>query len=142
MATINPYLNFNNQCEEAFQFYQSVFGGELLGILRYKDFHSEAELAGDDGNKVMHVALPIGGGSMLMGSDTPNAIGDLVVGNNLSIAVSPTSEEEARHIYNGLAAGGQTGMPLDHAPWGALYGDLTDKYGVHWAVNYEKSQTE
>lgn len=81
------------------------------------------------------------GGSILMGSDIPDAMGKIVAGNNFSIAVSPESEEEARKIYNGLVEGGKPGMPLDHAPWGTLYGDLTDKYGVHWAINYEKAQS-
>jgi len=140
MAVINPYLSFQNNCEEAFAFYKSVFGGEFSMLMRFKDMHGPDEMSGDDGNKIMHVALPIGGDTILMGSDTPDFMGKVVVGTHLGIAISPASEEEARRLYNGLAEGGQVGMPLDFAPWGALYGDLTDKYGVHWSVNYTTGQ--
>ena len=139
MALVNPYLAFDGNCEEAFNFYKSVFGGEFLGgISRFSDMPAEHYSPGQE-NQVMHVMLPLGNGTSLMGSDTPGPEG---AGKdaNVSIAVSPDSEENARHIFNGLAAGGTVIMPMDFAPWGALFGMLIDKYGFKWMVNYDTSK--
>lgn len=138
MARVNPYLAFDGNCEEAFNFYKSVFGGEFLGgISRFSDMPAEHYSPGQ-GNQVMHVMLPIGDGTSLMGSDTP---GPEVArkDHNISIAVAPDSEESARKIFNGLAAGGTVIMPIDQAPWGALFGMLIDKFGFKWMVNYDKN---
>lgn len=139
MATINPYLTFNGNTEEIFNFYRSVFGGEFTDLTRFKEMYSEDDLSPGEGEKIMHVALPIGG-SILMGSDTLAMSGEATMGSNFSIAVSPASEEEATRLFNGLAAGGQVTMPLDRAPWGAFFGMLTDQYGIAWMVNYESQQ--
>jgi len=140
MAAINPYLNFNGNTEEVFNFYRSVFGGEFLSVNRFKEMHAEDELAPGEGERIMHISLPIGS-SILMGSDTLQMWGNATPGNNFSISVSPANEEEATHIFNGLAEGGQVTMPLGHAPWGAYFGMLTDKYGIAWMVNYEMSHS-
>lgn len=140
MTVINPYINFNGNTEEAFNFYRSVFGGELAMLMRYKDMHAEDELPAGEGEKVMHVALPIGQGSTLMGSDTLEMRGAATAGSNFSIALNPDSAEQAHQFFDGLAAGGQVGMPLGQAPWGGLFGEVTDKYGIRWLVNYEASQ--
>lgn len=137
MATINPYLNFNGNTEEVFNFYRSVFGGEFLSVNRFKEMHSENELAAGEGEKIMRISLPIGGGGILMGSDSLEMSGLVTAGNNFSISISPDSQEEATRLFNGLAAGGQVTMPLMQAPWGAFFGMFTDKYGVQWMVNYE-----
>jgi PhnB protein len=84
--------------------------------------------------------LPITGGDMLMGSDVPQKMGKAVTGTNVHISVSPTSEEEAHKIFNGLSAGGKVMMPLTQSFWGALFGMFTDKYGIQWMVNYDKNQ--
>jgi PhnB protein len=138
MAAINPYLNFNGNAEEAFNFYKSVFGGEFLTLMRYKDMPSDGSLSASEAEKIMHVALPIGQGTILMGGDTLEAMGKATIGTNISIAISPESKEDATRLFNGLAAGGQIAMPLDQAPWGALFGMLTDKFEIQWMVNYEK----
>lgn len=138
MTTLNPYLNFGGNCEEAFRFYKGVFGGEFTGLQRYGEApgdHSPAEAG-----LVMHVALPIGGGVMLMGSDRPPAMGPVTSGNNVHIAIFPESEAEAARIFNALAAGGQVTMPLEKVFWGATFGALTDRYGIQWMVNYQGSQ--
>ena len=140
MAAINPYLNFNGNCEEAFNFYKSVFGGDFQTLMRYKEMPSEGNLPASEGEKIMHVALPIGQGTILMGGDVLEEMGKATIGTNFSIAISPDNEEQATSLFNGLAAGGQTTMPLGQAPWGALFGMLTDKFGVQWMVNYANSQ--
>jgi PhnB protein len=101
---------------------------------------SDGSLSASEAEKIMHCALPIGQGTILMGGDALEAMGKTTIGTNLSIAVSPDSEEEATKIFNGLAAGGRIDMPLDQAPWGALFGMLTDKFEIQWMVNYDKRQ--
>jgi PhnB protein len=140
MTAVNPYLNFNDNCEEAFNFYKSVFGGEFLTIMRFKDVPAEYQMGESEGEKIMHMALPIGQGTMLMGSDTPAAMGPTTVGNNFLIAITADSEAEADRLFKGLAAGGQVTMPLEKAFWGDYFGMVTDKFGIQWAVSYSYGQ--
>jgi PhnB protein len=140
MTVINPYLGFNDNCEEAFNFYKSVFGGEFAAVMRFKDVPAEFQMPESEGEKIMHMALPIGQGTMLMGSDTPAGMEPATPGNNVSIVISTESEEEADRLFKGLSAGGQVTMPLEKAFWGDYFGMLTDKYGVHWMVSYDYNQ--
>ena len=137
MATINSYLNFNGNTEEAFNFYKSVFGGEFSFIQRFKDTPDGGKLSAGDQEKIMHVALPIGKTAVLMATDSLESMGHKeTIGTNFSIAVTPDSEEEAYKIFNGLSAGGNVIVPMVKAPWGALFGMFTDKFGIKWMVNY------
>ena len=143
MATINPYLNFNGNTEEAFNFYKSVFGGEFATVMRFGDV-SEAEgcegmkLAENDLDKIMHIALPIGNGNILMATDALESMGQkLTEGNNFSISVSAESREEAERLFNGFSEGGNVEMPLADAFWGDYFGMLQDKFGVRWMVGYD-----
>jgi PhnB protein len=141
MASVNPYLTFNGNCEEAFNFYKSVFGGEIPFMGRFKDMPSEHPIPESEGNKIMHVALPIGQGTVLMGSDSSEAFGNAtVIGNNFSISINAESEEEATKLFNGLSAGGKVTMPLNKTFWGAFFGMFTDKFGIQWMVNYDYNQ--
>ena len=139
MAQINPYLNFKGNCEEAFNFYKSVFGGEFPYVGRYKDMPPQdgmPPMPAEVGEKIMHMSLPIGG-NMLMGSD---AGGDwapaIVVGNNITISISAESREDADRIFNGLAEGGNITMPLADTFWGDYFGMLTDKFEINWMMSY------
>lgn len=142
MAVINPYLSFNGNCREAFEFYRSVFGGEFAMISRFGDMDIGMEFSEEEKDYVMHVSLPIGGGSVLMGSDVPSAMGSVTHGSTYSIAIAPESEEEARRLFDGLSAGGAVTMPLENAPWGALFGMFPDKFGFAWMVNYDTNPAE
>ncbi|SFI75544.1 VOC family protein [Myroides guanonis] len=139
MATISPYLNFNGNCEEAFLFYQSVFGGEFTFMGRFKDMPSEETLTEEQGNKIMHVSLPINGEIHLMGSDTMEK-SETPVCSNISISINAASEEEAHNLFNGLSKGGKITMPLQKTFWGALFGMFTDTFGTNWMVNYDYEQ--
>jgi PhnB protein len=145
MKAVNPYLNFSGNCEEAFEFYKSVFGGEFATVMRFKDVPSETldeshQLPESEAAKIMHVALPIGQGTILMGSDTPEAMGPVTTGTNFAISISTDSEAEATELFNKLSAGGQITMPLDKTFWEAYFGMLTDKYGVQWMISYDYDQ--
>lgn len=138
MTKLNIYLNFVGNTEEAFNFYKSVFGGELTPIVRFKDMPMEGvHIPEEDENKVMHVGLPIGDGQMLMGTDTLESLGQkLVQGNNVHISVHPESKEEADRVFTALSEGGQVEMPIADQVWGDYYGSFRDKFGVQWMVNY------
>jgi PhnB protein len=141
MASINPYLNFNGNTEEAFNFYKSVFGGEFVAVMRFKDNPDCAQWSEADRERIMHIALPIGNGDVLMATDSLESLGQtLTQGNNFYIALSPTSKEEAEKLFNGLSAGGKIEMPLQDMFWGAYYGSFTDKFGIQWMVNYDKNR--
>lgn len=137
MTAINPYLTFNGNCEEAFNFYKSVFGGEFPYVGRFKDMPGEHAVPASEGEKIMHVSLPIGQGTFLMGSDASEACGQATAGNNFSISISTESEEEANKLFGGLSSGGQVTMPLDKVFWGSYFGMLTDRFGINWMVNYD-----
>jgi PhnB protein len=140
MARVSTYLNFADKTEEAFGFYKSVFGGEFEGGIHRFGEVPPAEgmppLSDEDRNLVMHVALPIMGGHMLMGTDAPASMGFSVVsGNNIHINLEPDTREEADRLFAALSEGGKVEMPMQEMFWGAYYGACTDRYGVRWMVN-------
>jgi PhnB protein len=138
MATINPYINFNGNAEEAFNFYKSVFGGEFASVVRFKDLESaEFPVPEDDANSIMRIVLPIGGNT-LIANDVPKSMGPVSESENRSkIAVSAESREEADKIFTGLSAGGAVEMPLGDSPWGTSFAMFRDKYGIEWTVEFD-----
>ena len=138
MAALNPYLNFNRNTEEAFNFYKSVFGGEYAMVMRYKDAPKEHQMGESDGEKIMHMALPIGDYTILMGSDWPEPYGKPIDGTNVSISISADSREHADKLFNGLSAGGQATMPMSDTFWGSYFGMMKDKFGFNWMVSYDE----
>ena len=141
MAQVNPYLIFNGNCEEAFLFYQSVFGGEFPYMGKFKDMPVADgcdEVSEADANRIMHVSLPIGN-TVLMGSDSNQQSGDVNIGNNIHISINTVSREEADRVFNGLSAGGQVYMPMDKTFWGAYFGMFVDKFGIQWMVNFDEA---
>ena len=139
MALINPHINFNGNAEEAFNFYKSVFGGAFARLMRYKDLSNpEHAVAEKDANRVMHIALPIGNGNVLMGSDVLEIMGQVTEADNRNtIAISTESREEADSLFNGLSEGGKIEMQLADGPLGSYFGMFTDKYGIQWMVNFD-----
>lgn len=139
MAQINPYIHFNGNAEEAFNFYKTVFGGEFVMVVRFKDMDMGGQpILEEEVNKISHIALPIGKHSLLMGSDTPSFMGTHNENENRSkISISAESKEEADHIFNGLSAGGQIEMPIQDSPWGSYFGMFRDKYGFEWMIDFD-----
>lgn len=141
MMKVNPYLNFDGNAEEAFNFYKSVFGGEFQGIFRMSDAPPEAQVKEEDKNRVMHVSLPIGDGVTLMASDTQcSSNQQLIEGNNFHISLHPDSKGEADRLFNALSAGGKVVMPIGDTFWGDYWGSLVDKFGIQWMVNYSQQR--
>jgi len=136
MAQINPYINFNGNTEEAFNFYKSVFGGEFAMVMRFGDMPNP-NIPASENNKIMHIALPIGN-NILMGNDVPEFMGRVNEKENRSkIAISAESKEEADKLYNGLSAGGEIEIPIADSPWGSYFAMFRDKYGIEWTVDYD-----
>lgn len=140
MARTSTYLNFPRTTEEAFLFYQTIFGGEFVGgISRFGDMPTspnQPPVADADKNLVMHVVLPILGGHLLMGTDAPESMGFRVTqGNNVYINLEPDTRQEADRLFQALSAGGKIEIPMQDMFWGAYYGSCTDKFGVQWMVN-------
>ena len=137
MTKLNPYLTFNGNAEEAFNFYRSVFGGEFSSLVKFKDMPIPGvQLAEADQEKVMHVGLPIGD-ELLMASDAMETLGQKVTpGNNLYISAHPDTKEEADRLFNALSEGGKVEMPIADQMWGDYYGSFTDKFGVGWMINF------
>jgi PhnB protein len=135
---LNSYLNFAGNAEEAFRFYKSVFGGEFSSVVRFKDLPIPGvKIPQEAEGKIMHIALPIGPGDLLMASDSLESLGQkLVPGNNVYLSVHPDSKEEADRLFQGLSAGGAVEMPIANQPWGDYYGSFKDKFGIMWMVNF------
>jgi PhnB protein len=136
-TTVNPYLTFKGNCEEAFDFYKSVFGGEFDYVGRFGEMPSETPVPDSEKNKIMHVSLPISSETNIMGSDTSKAFGQVNnPGDNISLSVNASTEDEAKRIFGLLTEDGKTNMPLEKTFWGALFGMCTDKFGINWMINY------
>ncbi len=141
MARTSTYLNFVRNTEEAFKFYQSIFGGEFTGGINHLGEapmpNGAPPMTEDDKNLIMHIELPITGGHVLMGTDAPESMGfNLNFGNNVHINLEPDSKEESDRLFNGLSSDGNITMPIADMFWGAYFGSCTDKFGVQWMVNF------
>ncbi|MCI0514813.1 VOC family protein [candidate division KSB1 bacterium] len=142
MLKFNPYLNFAGNTEQAFNFYQAVFGVEFASVVRFKDLPMEGvNLSKADADKIMHIGLPIGNDQMLMASDALESLGQKVVqGNNVYISVHPDSKEAADRLFQALSEGGRIEMPIADQPWGDYYGSFRDKFGIQWMINYHEEK--
>jgi PhnB protein len=136
MAVLNPYINFNGNCEEAFTFYRSVFGGEFALLSRFSEMPPGMPVEEGAEQKILHVALPISKETVLMGSDIPGSVPAAVRGTNLNICIDAQNEQEADKLFNGLVKGGNAIMPMEKTFWGAYFGMLTDKFGIQWMVSH------
>ena len=140
--TINPWINFNGNAEEAFTFYKSVFGGEFTKIIRLKDLAGpEFPVEEKDANKIMQIILPISDANILVGNDVPEFMGKVNENENRSkILVATDSKEEAEKIFNGLSTGGQVEAPFGDSPWGTYFGMFRDTYGIEWIIEFDPNR--
>jgi PhnB protein len=142
MTTVNVYLNFEGNCEEAFNFYKSIFGGEFSYLGRFKDMPPQEgipSVTAEEGEKIMHVSLPISKETILMASDTGGEwCAKVTQGNNFSVSVNTDSQKEADRLFNGLSAGGKVTMPMEKTFWGSYFGMFTDKFGINWMVSFDE----
>lgn len=137
MTTINPWINFNGNAEEAFNFYKSVFGGEFTKVTRLKDLSSpEFPVEEKEANKILRIELPVGA-NILIANDIPEIMGRVNENENRSkITIGAESKEEADRLFNGLSAGGTVEMPIGDSPWGSYFAMFRDKFGIEWMVEF------
>jgi PhnB protein len=138
MAVANIYLNFLGNTEEVFDFYKSVFGGDYTMVMRFKDTDEAPKLPEADQNKIMHIALPIGG-NVLMGTDALESLGQkLTMGNNFSISIHTDTKADADKFFDGISSGGKVTVPMADTFWGSYFGMCIDKFGIQWMISYDK----
>lgn len=147
MPIVNIYLTFNGNCEQAFNFYKSVFGGDFPYMGRFKEMPPSDQggkpISEEEGNRIMHVSLPISKETVIMGSDTGGEwSANYKQGNNFSISITASSKEEADRIFNALSKGGEVRMPMKNTFWGDYFGMLTDKFGISWMMSFSERKAE
>lgn len=144
MTIVNIYLTFDGNCQEAFNFYRSVFGGEFSYIGRFGEMPQQEgvpPISEELKNKIMHVSLPISKETMLMGSDVGGEwSSSYKVGNNYTISITTDTKQEAERLFNALSNGGQITMPLKDTFWGDYFGLFTDKFGINWMMSFNDQQ--
>ncbi len=142
MATVNIYLNFEGNCEEAFSFYAEAFGVTNVEWNRFADMPPSPEfpISEEMKQKIMHVSLPISSETILMGEDVMPGMKPLQKGNNFSICVGVDSREEADALFTKLSVGGEVTMPLQDTFWGAYFGMWVDQFGIRWMINYDDAE--
>lgn len=141
MISISPYLSFDGKCEEAFDFYQSIFGGEILFKGRFEEMPPQegVTLSKEDLNRIMHMTLLINEHTRIMGSDTISSSKKITEGDNFSMSINVDSKEEADRIFEALSKEGKITMPIDHTFWDSYFGMCTDPFGIHWMVSFSQN---
>ena len=138
MAGVSTYVFLPGTTEEAFEFYRSAFGTEFAGdgVMRFADAPGTDDMSEEQGRMVMHVGLPILGGHMLMGTDSP----DVKMGDHITIMLNPDTREEADALFAALSDGGSDIQPMADMFWGDYWGSFTDRYGIGWQVDVVANQ--
>ncbi|MGJ5642601.1 VOC family protein [Formosa sp. S-31] len=142
MTILNPYLTFLGNCEAAFTFYKTIFGGEFTYLGRFGDMPPQegVTISEADKNKIMHISLPINDTTTLMGSDTGGDWGaKIVTGNNISLALGVNSKSEADRLFKALSDGGVVTMPMEDTFWGDYFGMCTDQFNINWMISYNNN---
>ena len=142
MTAVNPYLTFLGNCEEAFNHYKSIFGGEFSYVGRFGEMPADEkyQMPEEDKNKIMHISLPMGNGTVLMGSDTGGEwASQTIVGNNITLSLNANSKEHADELFAKLSDGGKQGMPMNQTFWGDYFGMCTDKFDINWMISFNEN---
>ena len=145
MATINPYLTFHGNCEEAFNYYKSVFGGEFSSLNRFSEMPAQEGMTIPKASrdKIMHISLPISEAIILMGCDTGGEWAtDTIIGNNITLAITADSKDQADQFFKSLSDGGKKTMPMDKTFWGEYFGMCSDKFDIHWMISFRENEKE
>ena len=130
-SRLNPYISFKDTARDAMEFYKSVFGGEL-NVSTFGEYGD----TGPGADNIMHAQLETPSGYTIMASDTPEGM-PYEPGNNITVSLSGDANGPLRDYWDKLSDGGTVVMPLDKAPWGDFYGQVTDRYGVRWMIGYQ-----
>jgi PhnB protein len=132
---IIAYLNFNGKCREALTFYHQCLGGDIT-LQKISESPMAAQMPSEEGAKILHGTI-INNNVTLMGSDMIGA--ELIPGNSVTLCLNCATNEEINSYFTKLSAGGRVKMPLHQSFWGASYGELIDKFGILWMLNYTRN---
>lgn len=139
MASVNPYITFLGNCEEAFNYYKSVFGGEFGYVGRFSDMPDAEKMPENERGNIMHISLPMSDGTVLMGSDTGGEwASQTLIGNNITLSLNAASKEEADNLHAKLSEGGNATMPMTQQFWGDYFGMCTDQFGINWMISFNE----
>jgi PhnB protein len=133
--SLNPYLSFDGQCEEAFKFYERCLGGKITFMLTYEDSPMAGQMPPDWSKKILHAGLAFREG-MLEGSDA--GPGQYKKPQGFSIMLRPKDAPEAERIFTALAQDGTVQIPLGETFWALRFGMVVDRFGMPWLINCEK----
>ncbi len=131
---LEPYLSFDGNCEEALAFYVDLFGGKVTALMRFADSPTGDAMPPVERNRIMHASF-VAPSLKFMASDGNKARG--VKGSRVSLSLSSRDVAESQRIFNALADGGTIEMPFGKTFWGAIFGMVTDRFGIDWMVNAE-----
>lgn len=134
---LNPYLQFDGQCEVAMKFYAEILGGKILMMLTYQETPAASQTPPDWQNKIIHARIDVGG-MLLMGSDAPP--GRQAKPQGFSVSVLSKTPAEAERVFAALSEGGQVTMPMGETFWALRFGMCVDRFGIPWMVNCERPQ--
>jgi|WetSurMetagenome_2_1015567.scaffolds.fasta_scaffold450861_2 PhnB protein len=139
------FLRFPGTCEAAVRFYQSVFGGELVYLQRFKEMRENGiAVAPEDEEKIAFVALAVGGEIMLSADDYSRdshaLAGEYLAGNNITLQVRLSNRKEVDGIFAALSPGGSSIRPPQQAFWGEYFAHFKDKFGVWWNICYSAAR--
>ncbi|HSX34385.1 MAG TPA: VOC family protein [Candidatus Saccharimonadales bacterium] len=138
MVKLNAYISCNGDAREAAEFYKSVFGGEVY-MDTYEKFAGKMPMLDADKDKIMHAYLKGDNGIELMMADTPTGV-PFTKGSQISLSLSGEDEAVVRAYWDKLSEGGSVTMPMEKAPWGDVFGMLTDKFGINWMVDVTSAE--
>jgi PhnB protein len=133
---LNPYLNFNGQCEEAFQFYQQCLGGKLEAMVPHEGTPAAEHVTPEWRKKILHAQLNVSG-QTLMGSDVPPD--RYQPPKSFAVSLQTSDPAEADRVFHALAQNGSVGMPIQETFWAARFGMLVDRFGIPWMINCSKA---
>ena len=134
IKNVNPDLTFNGTAEKAIKLYESALGAKTENVMRFGDAKG-MDVAPEQKNRVMHAALIIGGGAIMLSDTMPNM--PPPAGNNVHVSLNCDDVAEMTEQFDALAVGGKVTMPLQDTFWGARFGMLTDAFGINWMFNCE-----
>jgi PhnB protein len=138
MTQIHCYLSFDGNCREAMTFYQSCLGGTLY-LQTIGESPMAERLPAEMRDNIIHSSL-INDNLVVLGSDMAANTG-IVFGTSVSLMINCSSEAKIRSFYDSLSQHARASKPLEHTFWGALFGEVTDKYGVQWLFNFDTNQS-
>ena len=130
--SVDPYLLFNGNCEEAFKFYEKLLGGKIVMKMTHRESPMAAQTPPDWQDKIIHIRMDVGD-RVLMASDAPP--GHYEKPQGFSVSITAKDPAEAERFFNELSKDGKVIMPLGKTFWSPAFAMLVDRFAIPWMVN-------